>query len=309
MGPRTRQLPAWRPAKSLRVGRVQGVCRSPGRWRRPPRRRSGWNWTAIAAVIAALAAAAGVYFTGQSLDAARVQNETVEQAQLTDRFTKAVDQLDRAGTDHLQARLGGIYALERLGKDSRRDRPTIVEILAAFVRTTTPQPFPYDTAAIGYEVCTQEGVQPDVQAALTVLGRLNTGPSTRINLPNTCLLRADLSGLDFKTANFAGSFLGEANLVHADLSGANLTGVNFEDADIRDASFRDAELPGSHFSDFRVTGDAERAHGLDFGGVDLRGANLLFADLLGSDLTHALYDENTEIDTTLTNENTRGKWW
>jgi hypothetical protein len=56
-------------------------------------------------VVAALAASAGVYFTGQSLGAARAQNEVAEQAQLTGRFTQAVDQLDRSGPEHLQARL------------------------------------------------------------------------------------------------------------------------------------------------------------------------------------------------------------
>lgn len=47
----------------------------------------------IASLIAALAAAAGVHYTGQSLDAIRDQNEVVEQGQETDRRAQEADQL------------------------------------------------------------------------------------------------------------------------------------------------------------------------------------------------------------------------
>lgn len=51
-----------------------------------------------------------------------------QQGQLTDRYTKAIAQL---GDDKLDIRLGGIYALERIAVDSKRDHPTIVEVLSA----------------------------------------------------------------------------------------------------------------------------------------------------------------------------------
>jgi hypothetical protein len=54
-----------------------------------------------------------------------------QQGQITDRYTKAIEQL---GSDKLDVRLGGIYALERLAIDSARDHPTVVEVLSAFVR-------------------------------------------------------------------------------------------------------------------------------------------------------------------------------
>jgi hypothetical protein len=49
-----------------------------------------------------------------------------QQGQITDRYSKAVEQL---GDDKLDVRLGGIYALERIAIDSRRDHPTIVAVL------------------------------------------------------------------------------------------------------------------------------------------------------------------------------------
>ena len=50
---------------------------------------------------------------------------------MTDRYTKAIEQL---GSDKLDVRIGGIYALERIARDSARDHPTVIEVLAAFVR-------------------------------------------------------------------------------------------------------------------------------------------------------------------------------
>src|SRR4051812_10346009 len=51
--------------------------------------------------------------------------------QATERFTRAVDQL---GSDKLDVRLGGIYALEQLAFDSEREHESIMEILSAYVR-------------------------------------------------------------------------------------------------------------------------------------------------------------------------------
>jgi hypothetical protein len=66
-----------------------------------------------------------------------------QQGQITDRYTKAVEQL---GSDKLDVRLGGIYALERIAVDSKRDHPTVVEVFSAFVREHT-DPARTDSAA------------------------------------------------------------------------------------------------------------------------------------------------------------------
>ena len=52
----------------------------------------------------------GAYFTWRQVQVTRQQLYLTEQGQLTERFTRAVDQL---GSDRLDVRLGGIYALER----------------------------------------------------------------------------------------------------------------------------------------------------------------------------------------------------
>jgi hypothetical protein len=49
---------------------------------------------------------------------------------VTDRYTKAIDQLR---SDKLDERIGGIYALDRVARDSFTDHPTAMEVLAAFI--------------------------------------------------------------------------------------------------------------------------------------------------------------------------------
>src|SRR5688500_4199853 len=56
----------------------------------------------------------GLYFTARTLQVNRRTLELNTEGQITERFTKANDQL---GNGSLDVRLGGIYALERIAKD------------------------------------------------------------------------------------------------------------------------------------------------------------------------------------------------
>ncbi len=56
-----------------------------------------------------------------------------EEKQVTERFSKAVEMLGHEGNVHI--RLGGIYALERIAIDSKKDYYPVMQVLAAFVRT------------------------------------------------------------------------------------------------------------------------------------------------------------------------------
>ena len=91
--------------------------------------------------------------------------ELTEQGQVTDRYTKAIEQL---GSDKLDVRIGGIYALERVARDSARDHPTVMEVLTAFIREHSREPWPPPDPG-GQEQ--GRSTRPDVQAAVTVVGR------------------------------------------------------------------------------------------------------------------------------------------
>lgn len=131
-----------------------------------------------------------VVIVGAALDRLAVTARTyrlAEQGQITDRYTKAIEQL---GGDKLGVRLGGIYALERIAHDSKRDHPTVVEVLGAFVRertdpARTERPTVTDVLSAfltlvddrpernptSSDAGTKIKPPADVQAALTVLGR------------------------------------------------------------------------------------------------------------------------------------------
>jgi hypothetical protein len=74
-----------------------------------------------------LTLAAGVFavgalmFTAGNFNLSRRTLELTQQGQVTDRYTKAIEQL---GSSTIDVSLGGIYALERIARDSSRDHPT-----------------------------------------------------------------------------------------------------------------------------------------------------------------------------------------
>ena len=80
---------------------------------------------------AGLLAAGALLFTARNFTLSR-------EGQVTDRYTKAIEQL---GSDKLDVRIGGIYALERVARDSAKDHPTIMEVLTAFIREHSQEPW------------------------------------------------------------------------------------------------------------------------------------------------------------------------
>jgi hypothetical protein len=180
---------------------------------------------------ALIAGLAGLAALGSLVMASRTYRLT-QQGQITDRYTKAIEQL---GSDNIEVRLGGTYALERIAKDSAPDGATVAEVLTACIRGRAPwPPAPPDQPS---EDAPIEDIRflryraPDVQAALTVLGRQPsmTRPQP-LNLSDTDLRRADLSNADLQEARLLG-----ARLQGANLRGAQLQRVNLDHAQLQGA--------------------------------------------------------------------------
>jgi len=274
----------------------------------------------LAQIIGGVLLLAGLYSSVRTLDLQR-------EGQVTDRFTKAIDQLGAVQPGgavskngepkiNLEVRLGGIYALERVARDSPKDEWTIMEVLTAYVR---------ENAAKTDEVREPPEEQlsrprADIQAILTVIGRRNASPEWpapefklhehffvelyhTLDLRNTELRGADLSAKDFRSANLhnanlcradlhlaalVGADLGEtdlrgANLLETDLFGADLSAANLRGADLRVANLQDAKLLRAdlHGADLKQA----QLNGADLTGADLSQAYLMLADLRGARLT------------------------
>lgn len=251
------------------------------------------NAQTIGTLVTAFTAIGALIFTALSLNATRDQvaaaqrqNEVAQQGQYTDRYTKAVEQLDQAGPEHLQTRLGGIYALQRLTQDSPRDQPTIVNVLVTFVTSTIQRSAPADSSTC------PDRIAPDIQAALTVLTERdrhhdgNAIPDLGMRLAGACLANSSLAaaflmGADLRGADLSSADLRKARLGTADMGGADLNGANLSEAGLRGANLNWAALGGA-----------------DLRSADLSGANLIDAQAPGA-----------KVDGAVTDSTTMGKWW
>jgi hypothetical protein len=171
---------------------------------------------------AGLIAAGALVFTARSFILSR-------EGHVTDRYSKAVEQL---GSDKLDVRIGGIYALERIARDSPRDHPMVMEVLTTFIREHLHEPWPPpgDSAP----QARARSIRTDVQAALTVVGRRDA--------------RRDKQAIDLTRAD-----LSEATLTDAKLAGACLIprGSHRRGALRRGSHRRDAHRCGPHWRDVK----------------------------------------------------------
>jgi hypothetical protein len=74
----------------------------------------------------------------------------------------------------LAVRLGGLYALERIAKESPADQESICAVLCAYVRTpptSQPELGAGSKQAEGDRRARLSSRAPDVQAAMSILGR------------------------------------------------------------------------------------------------------------------------------------------
>lgn len=234
---------------------------------------------------AGLFAAGALLFTAQNFRVSRQTLEVALQGQMTDRFTKAIDQL---GSDKMFVRAGGVYALGRIAYDSLRDQRVVMEVLCSFVREHSREPWPLPEPD---NPNPERMTRPDVQAAISMIGQ----PSFHYDSRGIGLRGVDLSGADFSDlyfnkvsfyranltrADFSGAYLAGTDLSYADLTGATLAGANFFEADLTGATLHMADLThvilsGANLSEADLTN-------ADLSGANLTGANLSHVDLAGA---------------------------
>ncbi|WP_067719669.1 pentapeptide repeat-containing protein [Nocardia yamanashiensis] len=211
------------------------------------------SFTALVTTVAAVAA---LWFTGQSLRATNNQYDLAQQTALTDRFQKAAELLSSESAD---TRIAAVYLFERLMQDSPKDHPVILSVLTSFLRTRS-------SAAD----CDRKAT-PDVQVALTVVGRRQTGRDTeRVNLEGACL---------------AGRIFANTHFAKASFRGTNLAGAILDRGDLAGADFLETDLSRSSIDATTVL------EGAEFAG--LSASDLTGADLSGADLTGVYYDRST----------------
>ncbi|WP_143332008.1 pentapeptide repeat-containing protein [Clavibacter michiganensis] len=197
---------------------------------------------------------------------ARARHEIDRDANWTNRYTEAVKQL---GDDKAAVRYGGIYALERIAEDSERDRATIIEVLAAYVREESPRR--ESDASVLAEFPASTSV-----AALRTISRLSNikgSIQTQLLLSITNLRGASMTDASLGNANFSNS-----RLDGADMTNAALEGANFDEAILTVAIFTRARLMKTQF----------RSSVLKY--AEFVGANVEYADFTNADASHARFE-------------------
>lgn len=210
----------------------------------------------LAQIVGGVVVILGLVFTGTNLwitqrEAERNRALALE-GQVTDRYTKAITQL---GDKQLQVQLGGIYALERIAKDSPKDHWTIMEVLTAYVRAKAPRKDNGGLIDSDSKGEYADQLETDIQAVLTIIGRrtasFENGEVNRLNLrnvrlQNARLQKANLAGADLIGADLREAYLTEASLRRAELGGAELPEAYLTKADLAGADLRGTDLSESH---------------------------------------------------------------
>lgn len=220
--------------------------------------------TALLTLVAGSGAVVGAVYTARTFALNR-------RGQVTERFTRAVDQL---GNQSVDVRLGGIYALGRLAQESREDYGGIVNILSAYVRehaqwrptaepphergaskaasppirdpsTHLPSPAGVDVQAI-VQMLQARYRQHDLHRRIVIdLGSTNL---SGVHTERLLLADAHLSSTQFRRATLLRADLRRANLIGAQLEGAVLIGADLRNARLQSAVMRDAHLQGANLS-------------------------------------------------------------
>jgi len=202
------------------------------------------------------------------------------QRRITESFSKAIEQL---GSDKLEVRLGGIYALERISQESPRDYWTVMENLTAFVRERTQRteaertvrPRDQRLAEGAYSLWENAGrpggrsdefwakaveqekygepPAADIVAVLTVLRRrskenrdLEANNLWHLTFRDAVLKRASLIAAHLERSSFWNAHLEYASLWETHFDHAFLRGTHFEGAYLKEAHFEEAELAEAH---------------------------------------------------------------
>lgn len=256
----------------------------------------------LAYILGGILAIIGIYMAHRRIKAlerqvqlGQEQLQVAQEGQITERFTLAIEQL---GSDRMEVRLGGIYALERIANDSDRDYGAIIETLTAYVRERAPwkgqsHDASVEESGIDMELIVQgqsvfswldPKIKPatDIQAVLTVLGRrkysYGQGEAEPLDLFNTDLRGANLKQAKFQGVDFRKVHLDGALLINTDLEIANFAESNLKSASFWGANLQNAFLGKAHLE------------GAILWGTNLRNATLVNANLGGASFVGAILD-------------------
>lgn len=264
--------------------------------------------SAITQAFGGLALIATLAITAYQVNETRRSSEDTlrlaEQGQLSERFSRAVEQLGATNADGSPAidiRMGALFSLLRIGVDSKENAQPAFLFVATYVRNNYRRP----KNLPGHGCDDFQPPRPDVAIALAfVLPAVaealpeDMGEPPLRGLRGTDLRGLGVDGLVLTRLNLTGIKFRVAQLKDADFSESNLFDATFERACLKGADFRQAVLlsavlRGANLQDANLQGAKLREANLV--DADLSGARLDVADLRGADLRGARLSSTTDF--------------
>lgn len=232
----------------------------------------------IAQIVGGMYVLGGFAFTWYQLVAAQNTLVLSQERLITDRYSKAIDQLGGASP---HTRLGGIYALGSIAKTSPDYVYTVENVLASYIRKNCI----YQDSAF---------IRDELQASVNII----TGKQYHIVQSDETdgsfnLSAATLNGFDFNKSSLEKSTLTNADFkrsffVDANLSGVEANGATFARADLSNASMNGGHFYGVDFTQARL--DNASIKNSDLRLANFKEANLSNANLTGCDMTDVNLD-------------------
>jgi hypothetical protein len=202
--------------------------------------------------------------SGRVAERTAQQNLQMQQeVRLGERFSKGVEQLSSTSCG---VRVGAVYTLARIARESKTDHWPIVELLCAFLRDQRP---------IGQQGGSTAAPSEDFKAIATFIRTRRIAyeePGQTIDLSST-----DLHGLNFDGAELTGSNFGGSGLEGTSFRYAKMNGTSLVNAVATGSIFSGADLEGSFLNGAEFTGS-------QMDGVDLKNAritNAVFKSVIG----------------------------
>lgn len=280
----------------------------------------------ITPVGAAVGGALLAWIAFGQMRTARLRHEEQTKADLqrriTESYAKAAEQL---GSEKLEVRLGGIYTMQRIARESKDDFKPIVNTISAFVRAKQrwKGTVEGDDECFGLFHETTENVPRtipvDVFAGIEAISQAmkDHGPVSwddggfdmqSIDLRGGELRRMNFVFVDFSKSTFENAQLETCNFSFCFFDGSSFQGARFDQAVFANCAFRDADftcstwngcllldclLTGSKFGQAVIYGHIES----DLSGTNLEGADLRRALIKGGSaaLKGAITDQHTKL--------------
>jgi len=215
------------------------------------------------------------------------QAKTAEQGLITDRFTKAIEQL---GNENVSVRIGGLYALKRIAYDSpEQDHIAVMDVISNFVRHPPYEAEQkkckelFDSDKMDFIDNHRQIDCPDVIVAIDVL-QSRSDKQKRIEAYegyNLTLERARLSFTNLVGVDLSGFNMESAQLIGADLNRSILNNVYFLEADLERVNLNWAKLDNAIF-------DFANLCGADLSYTVLSDAKFHYSNLTATNMTGAM---------------------